>query len=86
MRCQCCNASLTDFEATIKHGITRQYVELCSDCLKTIEAYIPIQVRQDLMNESDTAMTESLIDDNGYIDGGLDAEDPEDYWTDWDGR
>ena len=86
MRCQCCNAALTDFEATIKHGITRQYVELCSDCLKTIEAYIPIQVRQDLMNESDTAMTESLIDDNGYIDGGLDAEDPEDYWTDWDNR
>jgi hypothetical protein len=38
------------------------------------------------MNESDTAMTESLIDDKGYIDGGLDSEDPEDYWTDWDGR
>ena len=86
MRCQCCNAELTDFEATIKHAITRKYLEICSDCLKTIEAHIPIQVRQDLMAESDTALTDSLIDDNGYIDGGLDAEDPEDYWTAWDER
>ena len=86
MRCQCCNAELTDFEATIKHAITRKYLEICNDCLKTIEAHIPIQVRQDLMAESDTALTDSLIDDNGYIDGGLDAEDPEDYWTDWDNR
>jgi len=77
---------LTDFEATIKHAITRKYLEICSDCLKTIEAHIPIQVRQDLMAESDTALSESLVDDNGYIDGGLDAEDPEDYWTDWDNR
>lgn len=86
MRCQCCNTMLTDYEATIKHAITRKYLEICSDCLKTIEAHIPIQVRQDLMAESDTALTDSLIDDNGYIDGGLDAEDPEDYWTDWDNR
>lgn len=86
MRCQCCNAMLTDYEATIKHAITRKYVELCADCLKTIDAYIPIQVRQDLMNESDTVLSEPLIDDNGYIDGGLDAEDPDDYWTDWDNR
>lgn len=86
MRCQCCNAELTDFEATIKHAITRKYLEICNDCLKTIEAHIPIQVRQDLMAESDTALTDSLIDDNGYIDGGLDAEDPEDYWTAWDER
>ena len=86
MRCQCCNASLTDFEATIKHAITRKYVEICTDCLKTIDAYIPIQVRQDLMNESDTTLPEQLADGDGYIDGGLDAEDPEDYWTDWDNR
>jgi hypothetical protein len=38
------------------------------------------------MAESDTNPNEALIDDNGYIDGGLDAEDPEDYWTDWDNR
>jgi hypothetical protein len=38
------------------------------------------------MTESDTAMTESLLNDDGYIDGGLDAEDPEDYWIDWDNR
>lgn len=86
MRCQCCNTMLTDYEATIKHAITRKYLEICSDCLKTIEAHIPIQVRQDLMAESDTALSESLVDDGGYIDGGLDAEDPEDYWTAWDER
>lgn len=86
MRCQCCNTMLTDYEATIKHAITRKYLEICSDCLKTIEAHIPIQVRQDLMAESDTALSEPLIDDEGYINGELDLYEDGDYWTDWDNR
>lgn len=86
MRCQCCNTMLTDYEATIKHAFTKKYIEICTDCLKTIEAHIPIQVRQDLMAESDTALPESLIDDDGYINGELDLYEDGDYWTDWNER
>lgn len=78
MRCQCCNALLTDYENTIRHGITKQFVELCSTCLKSIDAFIPLQVRNDLLSENDIGNGE-LLDDDEYIEG-YDDDDIEDYW------
>ena len=79
MRCQCCNALLNDYESTIRHGITRQFLEMCSTCLKSVDAYIPIQVRHDLISEGDTGNGELLDDDGDYIED-YDNDDVDEYW------
>jgi hypothetical protein len=79
MRCICCNAALTDYESTIKHGITKEFVQLCSTCLRSIEAFIPVQVRNDLMTESDNDGVSLLDDDPDYIDD-YECDDLDDYW------
>lgn len=79
MRCQCCNAVLTDYELTIRHGITKQFVEMCSTCLKSIDAFIPLQVRNDLLSENDIGNGE-LLEDDDYIEG-YDDDDIDDYWN-----
>jgi len=79
MRCTCCNAALNDYESTIRHGITRQFLEMCSTCLKSVDAYIPIQVRHDLLSESDIESVELLEDDN--YNESYDDSDIGDYWN-----
>ena len=78
MRCICCNTALNDYESTIRHGITRQFLEMCSVCLKSVDAYIPMQVRNDLLSENDTGNIE-LLEDDDYIED-YDDDDIEDYW------
>jgi hypothetical protein len=82
MRCQCCNTALDDYESTMRHAITRQFLEMCGTCLRTVDAYIPVQVRNDLMSEADTGnLDDSLLDNiDDYVDDGGD-EDMEDYWN-----
>jgi hypothetical protein len=78
MRCICCNTALNDYESTVRHGITRQFLEMCSICLKSVDAYIPVMVRNDLLSENDTGNGELVEDDEyieGYDDGSID-----DYW------
>lgn len=77
MRCQCCNASLTDYESTVRHGITKQFIEMCSTCLRSVDAYIPLQVRNDLLSENDIGNGE-LLEDDDYIEDYDDGID--DYW------
>jgi len=79
MRCICCNAALNDYESTVRHGITRQFLEMCSTCLKSVDAYIPIQVRHDLISEGDTGNGELLDDDGDYIED-YDNDDVDEYW------
>lgn len=78
MRCQCCNTALNDYESTVRHGITRQFLEMCSTCLKSVDAYIPIQVRHDLLSEGDTGNGE-LLDDDEYIEE-LNDDGIDEYW------
>jgi hypothetical protein len=82
MRCVCCNTALDDYESTMRHAITRQFLEMCGTCLRTVDAYIPVQVRNDLMSEADTGnLDDSLLDNiDDYVDDGGD-EDMEDYWN-----
>jgi hypothetical protein len=78
MRCICCNTALSDYESTVRHGITRQFLEMCSICLKSVDAYIPVMVRNDLLSENDTGNGELIEEDEyieGYDDGSID-----DYW------
>jgi hypothetical protein len=82
MRCQCCNTALDDYESTMRHAITRQFLEMCGTCLRTVDAYIPVQVRNDLMSEADTGnLDDSLLDNiDDFTDDGSD-DDMDDYWN-----
>jgi hypothetical protein len=65
----------------MRHAITRQFLEMCSTCLRTVDAYIPVQVRNDLMSEADTGNLESLMDNiDDFTDDGSD-DDMDDYWN-----
>jgi hypothetical protein len=45
MRCVCCNKLLSDYEATLKHGETGQYLDTCSSCLDEIMAEVDLHVK-----------------------------------------
>lgn len=80
MRCTCCNAQLSDYEATLRHAVTKRFVELCGVCLKEIGSSIPLQVRNDLIGEADTDLADLLDadeDDSLYID----ESDYDEYWN-----
>ena len=80
MRCQCCNASLNDFESTMRHAITKQFLEMCGTCLRTVDAYIPVQVRNDLLSDADTGSLDSLLDNIEDFTGDDCDEDLDEYW------
>ena len=82
MRCICCNTALDDYESTMRHAITRQFLEMCGTCLRTVDAYIPVQVRNDLMSEADTGnLDDSLLDNIDDFDKDDCDEDMDDYWN-----
>ena len=80
MRCTCCNASLNDFESTMRHAITKQFLEMCGTCLRTVDAYIPVQVRNDLLSDADTGSLDSLLDNIDDFTGDDCDEDLDEYW------
>lgn len=51
MRCTCCNKRLSDYETTLKHGETGQYLDTCLDCLSEIahDVPMPVKARKDLV-------------------------------------
>lgn len=82
MRCSCCNTALTDYEVTLRHAVSKQFIEMCVLCLKDTE--IPIQVRSDLLSEVDLDMVEELLDGD---DSEFYEEPDDDYYKDiWDER
>lgn len=79
MRCICCNTALSDYEGTLRHAETKQYIEMCGACLK--DTNIPLLVRNDLLSEVDLDMVESLLDgdDDDFYDEPND-NDYDEYW------
>ena len=55
MRCTCCNKRLSDYETTLKHGETGQYLDTCLDCLSEIahDVPMPVKARKDLIPDMD---------------------------------
>ncbi len=51
MRCQCCDKQLNDFEATRRHAVTRDFLDLCNNCHHSVKtsASLPTLDRKDLM-------------------------------------
>ena len=81
MRCACCNTSLKDFESTMPHAITKQFLEMCSTFIRTVDAYIPVQVRNDLLSDSDTGNLDDLLDNIDDFDKDDCDEDLDEYWN-----
>ena len=84
MKCTVCNADLSDYEMTIRHAITKQFLDTCKKCLSEI-GNTPIQVRPDLLSEMDLDAVENLLDgdDAECYDETID----DDYYKDlWDER
>jgi hypothetical protein len=53
-RCVCCNALLSDFEATRRHAMTKRFLEMCTECINvSFEGNIPTIDRFDLLHEYD---------------------------------
>ena len=80
MRCQCCNSALTDYELTLRHGFTMEFLEMCQECINSLGYKLPVVGRADLMTEADTELSDNLMEDDelsGYDDGN---EDLDDYW------
>jgi len=79
-RCLCCNAALTDYELTLRHGFTMEFLEMCQDCINSLGYKLPVVGRSDLMTEADTELSDNLMEDDelsGFDDGN---EDLDDYW------
>ena len=56
MRCIVCDKRLNDYETTLKHAETGQYLDTCIDCLSDVAKYVPMPVkgRRDLLVKVDT--------------------------------
>jgi len=50
-RCVSCNRNLSDFEATRKHAVTGEYLDICNKCFKDVVGAIPVDERADLKKE-----------------------------------
>lgn len=82
MKCELCNAGLSDFEATMRHAITKQFVNTCSQCLTAMGDVIPLQVRNDLLSENDMNNVDTLLDNvDDYIEDTNEDEALDDYWS-----
>ena len=83
MKCELCNANLSDFEATMRHAITKQFVNTCSPCLTAMGDVIPLQVRNDLLSDNDIGNVDSLWDDaeSCIEENNEDMDGLDDYWS-----
>jgi len=53
MRCVCCNKALSDYEATRRHAVTREFLDMCNECFTQVNesVTIPNTDRPDLLTE-----------------------------------
>ncbi len=67
MHCVACNKLLTDFEATRRNAITKDFVDLCKVCFEDVKGLFPVLERKDLLTQSD-------LDLDGDDDDGVESE------------
>jgi hypothetical protein len=76
MHCVACNKLLTDFEATRRNAITKDFVDLCKVCFEDVKGLFPVIERKDLVTESDL----DLEGDDDVLDSReMDTGDCRDY-------
>ena len=79
MRCQCCNAILNDYESTMRHAITKGFVNTCMTCLTAMGDVIPLQVRHDLATEQDSGIGSLLDSMEDYVGDDAIDDDFDEY-------
>lgn len=52
MKCVCCDRNLNDYEATRRHALTNEFLDMCNRCMKDMPN-IPTRDRPDLVKEAD---------------------------------
>jgi hypothetical protein len=75
MHCVNCDRLLSDFEATRKHAITFQFLDLCKVCFEDVKTIIPTIDNRALMTEQD------LDTDDDDTDTGDSLEDIETLYS-----
>ena len=63
MHCVNCDRLLSDFEATRKHAITFQFLDLCKVCFEDVKTIIPTIDNRALMTEQDFDASDEDDDD-----------------------
>jgi hypothetical protein len=71
MHCVNCDRLLSDFEATRKHAITFQFLDLCKVCFEDVKTIIPTIDNRSLMTEQDF----DTDDEDDNLDTGASLED-----------
>lgn len=80
-RCECCNAVLTPYEMTMRHAITKGFVNTCMTCLNAMGDIIPLQVRHDLASEQDSGIGSLLDSMDEYVGDDSIDDDIDEYWS-----
>lgn len=77
MRCSVCNRILSDYETTLKHAVTDEYMDTCIDCLSEIAQDVPMPVkgRKDLIVSMDIEEKLDNSEDTLYNNYIGDTED-----------
>jgi hypothetical protein len=65
IRCDCCNRLLSDYEATLRHAVTNEFMNTCNRCLDGLE--IPTRGRPDF-NPYEQLTDEDVFDDEDVED------------------
>ena len=68
MRCLCCNRNLSDYESTLRHPVTNEFLDICQKCLKDIPI-APVE-------GASTDDHEYYEEDTEYIDECISYDDP----------
>lgn len=58
MRCYCCDALLSDFEATRRSANTGEFLDMCNDCYFTVRNDVDVVERTDLRHNEDISEDE----------------------------
>ena len=61
MKCFCCDKRLSDYEATLRHAHTGEFLDTCVKCLKGLA--IPTQGREDLLGKQEPAEEEEEFEE-----------------------
>jgi len=70
---------LTDFEATRRNAITKDFVDLCKVCFEDVKGLFPVIERKDLVTQSDLDLEG---DDDVVESEKLDTRGLEEYYKD----
>jgi hypothetical protein len=68
MKCVCCNKNLSDFEATRRHALTNDFLDMCKSCLSEVQRLSPLATkdRMDLDHEGEDYDEPVTIDDDDH--------------------